>query len=953
MSSIHNIPPFNPDSVHRGRLESGRPVGYPTSIVAPDRRKVIISEGRVFVVYNADYVPRLSAYGAQDELELFALHRTNWASNKNVFLPFITRVPQYEGQLLERFALTPEIFPVERVPDTGRYQLEHGLMCAWRRMEIALVWVRRKLLSSLPTGLNLFALDTLMFPHPSHFGYWDKTYGTAYETRRVARKCREAFQVLMASVSYAVHLQRCRHLLNENVETDQWARDMEKSGVVHPTWVTDLLASSICNPDTKRVGVIVNLATCQWLHHLHLFIRVGLPVWIYFSKGEASYLEYDVVHAPPYRPTNTEMMEAHENLRQTYPWRLALIRDAPLTVDRSQDGSARNMDLHAEGAHDMVTRDESAQRCGFQELEYALTTSRKDHVDVMDEAQSHEMEVDQEVDQRELDQPTRTPRKPREPPMPEARSRQAAGESWEDFMRRREIKNVERLARETPLDRERRVNREREASKGAAPGKKGGDVFWWLKAGKYMLRKRVPKKQVDDIWERYRYQQRRFDSFRNEWDLCRQFAPNAPRDKDDYEPGVQEDAKCSSDSEDEDFEQEKDDDMLYVEDVVPPDAREITEHATCSSVDVVEGNAVPEFEEDVRRKFENVPQSVASDLLANESLVQVMQHRYGFSWNNVPYTLAHQIPLHNNEYETQWRENWTLNKRGMGHADSEVNATDEEMRQMDRLILALYSCQGNEAVIPAQIWDLNDDNHNPLRAKTNPNFTIELHQHEEYDWDPDHTTLAKSSFAVYVFVPSTQDDKTVTEQRNWFLAVTDATTALECLRRRDVTDTESMCEMLVKKGARFNTVTANTPSNVKELLVEKATTTDDNADGLGWRPKGYKPDGLDYLVYENKVRDFLMDSSRARAALMTGGIVWRLAMEFIGEDGLKSVLEGPSDRVSQNIFSTCRGKTASDNAPERFAWWDDSLTNKEMDLICGTYKVYTGKYDKRDAQKSN
>ncbi|KAH8115503.1 hypothetical protein DFH11DRAFT_1488066, partial [Phellopilus nigrolimitatus] len=112
---------------------------------------------------------------------------------------------------------------------------------------------------------------------------------------------------------------------------------------------------------------------------------------------------------------------------------------------------------------------------------------------------------------------------------------------------------------------------------------------------------------------------------------------------------------------------------------------------------------------------------------------------------------------------------------------------------------------------------------------------------------------------------------------------------------------------------------------------------------LGWRPKGYVPDDLDYGVYEDRVRDLLADSSRARAALMTGGIVWRLAVEFIGVEGVKCVLDGPSDRVYQSIFLTRKAKavSAQEGTPGSSTWWDDSLTDGELDLICGTYKIYT------------
>ena len=65
---------------------------------------------------------------------------------------------------------------------------------------------------------------------------------------------------------------------------------------------------------------------------------------------------------------------------------------------------------------------------------------------------------------------------------------------------------------------------------------------------------------------------------------------------------------------------------------------------------------------------------------------------------------------------------------------------------------------------------------------------------------------------------------------------------------------------------------------------------------------------------------------------MQGGIVWRLAMETIGEHTEDLVSHGPSDDVLR--FGTSKHYNGGE-------FWDDKLTEAKMDLICGVYKLYS------------
>ncbi|TDL14815.1 hypothetical protein BD410DRAFT_693857, partial [Rickenella mellea] len=99
---------------------------------------------------------------------------------------------------------------------------------------------------------------------------------------------------------------------------------------------------------------------------------------------------------------------------------------------------------------------------------------------------------------------------------------------------------------------------------------------------------------------------------------------------------------------------------------------------------------------------------------------------------------------------------------------------------------------------------------------------------------------------------------------------------------------------------------------------------------LGWRNQGWKAQQEDYKSYA-VLRDEFLRKPRGRAALLKGGIVWRLAIETLGST---AALSGPS----QEVF-TCGHQIILANGD---AWWDDDLTSEELDLICGKYRISTG-----------
>ena len=80
----------------------------------------------------------------------------------------------------------------------------------------------------------------------------------------------------------------------------------------------------------------------------------------------------------------------------------------------------------------------------------------------------------------------------------------------------------------------------------------------------------------------------------------------------------------------------------------------------------------------------------------------------------------------------------------------------------------------------------------------------------------------------------------------------------------------------------------------------------------------------------------VLTSPQGRAALLRGGIIGRIAKEFLSIDG---ALDGPSVEVTAHRVGYI---SPSGNDDTRFC--DDHLTDNEIAIICGTYSLYTGEF---------
>jgi hypothetical protein len=141
---------------------------------------------------------------------------------------------------------------------------------------------------------------------------------------------------------------------------------------------------------------------------------------------------------------------------------------------------------------------------------------------------------------------------------------------------------------------------------------------------------------------------------------------------------------------------------------------------------------------------------------------------------------------------------------------------------------------------------------------------------------------------------------------------------------------ESIIATLVRCGLSLRTVrplgTTIPPVDYKPVCA------------LGTRPAGFIPTVDDFRAWIGLLKDFFK-LPQSRAALLYGGIVWRIAYQFLPA---RLAWEGPTfggDEANVTDWKLVNGYSLA----EGLVWCDDFLPNEYIDLICGVHKIATSK----------
>lgn len=437
-------------------------------------------------------------------------------------------------------------------------------------------------------------------------------------------------------------------------------------------------------------------------------------------------------------------------------------------------------------------------------------------------------------------------------PAPIPCSGQLVGEDPDTYRARCLVRRQKSMEKETPEQKLAREQREKQHRTPSQPGKKGPLCWLWEKQeGGWWLKNPVSRNAVEDAWPMWAPEQMFYDSIRNEWNICEEWAPDARAPiEDDYEFN------------------DRDDDYPLPQ--APP-----------LSMSGRNWNTVHLWHDHCAEDHEDRE----TLYLPTRSLLDVLEDRFGF------LAASTELP-------GEPKLSWDVTRRTL--VDQTADVPLHVQRRVSTFVSLITT--DNLPSLPADTWDITCDYGEWAAAKF---FSLQMDR-----VNGDHFYTINSINGPH---------------RPWRLVTSSATTALHCFRETYAGgDTREVVELLVSMGIPFQTFIEGLPrGGVRHPAVS-----------LARRSHGHQCQVYEYAEYERVLRDFLR-RPYARAAILQGGIVWRLAVSVFGlKEANERVTLGPSRDVNNHVFML--------TIPGHRHLYDDVITEKEMELICGVYKEYTG-----------
>ncbi|KAJ6580103.1 hypothetical protein DFH09DRAFT_1444522 [Mycena vulgaris] len=731
-----------------------------------------------------------------------------------MFLPAV--YPWYGelfGQLDYRRTKLPIVKRVDLRPNgTIRegWGLERDVLQAWENLETLL---QKVLLAMAEHNCLPVADPYIIFGLPYRWGY-KNLYPTENAARTVIFHARTGFLPLLANLSMFFWCMHVRYLIKDAgarlertnpPDASDWRRRVCEISGVHLAALADLENSAAGDLTIPRIGGIIDFtrgkdptsATTSWNMQFLIpsIIATRLPVPLYISWGEIEGLpEIFIPHGLEYMKF---VPDAHEvGYLHSLPGNVAFscwTRSIDYVTRKQVLSSCRNSDPYiASPAKAAVLRSRSPDVSKF--------------------------------------------------PAVEPGSGQRQGEHMADFFLRRQKVQQEKAVHETPDARARREQRERDVLKGGSPGKGGPRVFIWEEIDGHYIWQAAGRSKYASYWNDHGPEQRRYDSYYNEWDLCEDFGDD-PSDDEDANYLV----------------------PLQIEEDILADYQMLPE----TEGGGMEDGEVYSSEADLKRihGIPDLPPATGSDVISVARIALVFK-------NMVHLRFGCTLPEDRLESDLTLPSVIVANKLLGG---GEIMSSEDELYNF-RLFLAHCKEAKSLSGIPSVLLDFHQ-----LNSELYDDWTVQVRR-------------AVLNNELYYLI----SEKEREQWRGFCIVVQSATTALEIVRQGWGPSLRDVMDQLLSRGIGFKTCCQF------EVLSLEPLGRNFRYSGLGFRPPNYKPDLTDYHTYVSLRRKFL-----------------------------HNVFRGPSDDAFIN--GTCLWDGHS-----TYAYWDDCLTEQEIDLICGIYHVSTG-----------
>jgi hypothetical protein len=454
--------------------------------------------------------------------------------------------------------------------------------------------------------------------------------------------------------------------------------------------------------------------------------------------------------------------------------------------------------------------------------------------------------------------------------------------TWKEFFSARDRRQAEKESKETPEHRQRRLQRQRDR-----PVKKAKVFTWDYNDGDPPQRVRtcVSQKYNEDTIAGYGRRQKIYNAWDNEWDLCEEFGDDDSDNDGDSDDGYERAFNHNSSST-----VGQSDPVDYTISVVPsePDDEAIVRLDEAEEHHIhgyLAGTAFDRSASPLLRCGDdgNI------DALYSEP-TRLLSIHYGF----VP--CLQDIPSSPQD-DVRWK--CALHTLGI----NSVLIVDLPLSSIEKAMCRFVTTLSTGNRPREEEWDLRDGNRQALVHS--PRFSI---------------SRPAPNLFVFSSPPSPSCD--------WVLGLTNAADALYALRlinQREV-NIYGVARCLMEEGVPFRTLTSLPYAQLPSMRSTRAIPV---------RLPGYQFTPHDYAAYLRE-RAAILSLPNGRAALLQGGIVWRLALQSLSPD---AALQGPSSAVTAG-----RVGYSTDELEAGLALWDDELTPVENNLICGVYECRTGSF---------
>jgi hypothetical protein len=889
-------------------------------------------------------------YGTRIDASLFK--QPVWWTDVYGWQSFIPLAPSFTSSPFEPFCWVPRIVEVDVLVNPHstsgerqrRYQMHPDDALLWSERERLIVEAaeRIRIWYKIPGNLP---------PPPSRFNY-----SRAHKSKGIAKKMislsRDWFGVWIGFLSYLIACTK-RNLPSRSTAYKRpdpnspfpvWHQRLQESHKYPADWLDGLCSSTVCSFDTKtpRAGVVFEWSKADNTRpDISWFLDHNIPLWFVWSKEEERAILHDR-SLSFLKPPNSLIQEALSHLFNNPSSTIPL---AGLIINRYYNMGS-----------DPVTN-ETVKLLKFKEApSFVLESTTRIFLGQTTELERINEQTDENLkallisrreEQRALSLaeaavPTQTM-------IEDVERKGKLYNHWQDFLEKREKRQAEILKVESTKDRQKRISRSQK------PGVKNADIYTWEKirssGGKEVyMRLRVDKKRNEQVFSSFKQHQRIYNALTNEWDLCKEFGRDVSGKENIGNQNVEDSDSDDASDEDEGFnwlhEQyprhnsepyevasssfqrrqqsplQRDyspSQNLHVErDYSPSQNLHVVSHCLQSPEvyfpttpprdfspqrnsyaialhhHAVEGDYATTPPREDNMDIEENDDAKGLTLHYSQDVIEFLSYGYGYvpaipSESNLkPFTVK--------EWET------AISAFGFVTASISMDFVDFEKRA----IIDFFNNLAKKIPLPSSSDDLNSDCHAAL-----------CHLF-------DFAGIHRPSEDLFVFSAPRST------ACNWLLGVNSPEVALYVCRyilsNPRAHTIVTVANRLLHRGVPFRTLLGMDSSARWQMnLID-----------------GREPPSFRYSTHLFTPKDFdasmlrcqsVLSQPQGRAALLKGGIIWRIAKQFLSTDG---VLDGPSIEVTSH-----RVGYSHISGTSKVQYCDDDLTENEIDIICGTYSLYT------------